>query len=118
MAPHMTEDQLQESIIKTSKRYMKTAAKYCIDYHDVLSAINYAAAKSWKQFTTKPEKFESYEKERNYLHHSFKFAFLNLLRDDKTKKKIDDIKEQLLKNGFYVYTFKGEHKVGPLGMQC
>ena len=103
MAPHMTEDQLQESIIKASKGYMKTAANYCIDYHDVLSTFNYTAAKAWKQFQTKPEMFESYEKERNYLNRAFKFAFLNLIRDDKTKKKKDDIMLQIFKNGFYVY---------------
>lgn len=111
MSPHMTEDQLQESIIKASKGYMKTAASYCIDYHEVLSALNFAAAKSWKQFTAKPDKFESYEKERNYLHHSFKFAFFNLLRDEKTKKRLDEISEKLFKDGYYVHNFRGKQKI-------
>lgn len=103
MAPHMTEDQLTAFVYAATQRYAKNAAKYCIDYDDVLSALNYTAAKAWKQFQTKPEMFESYEKERNYLNRAFKFAFLNLLRDDKTKKKMDYILLQIFKNGFYEY---------------
>lgn len=103
MAPHMTEDQLIAFVYATTQKYAKTAAKCRIDYDDVLSALNYTAAKAWKQFQTKPEMFESYEKEHNYLNRAFKFAFLNLLRDDKIKKKKDDILLQIFKNGFYVY---------------
>lgn len=109
--PKMSQETLQMYINHMTSIYSKKAQNYCIDPDEVLSCMNMAATKAWNIIKKNPVRFDTEDKERNYLHVSFKSAFLNMIRDQVTQRRLDEIADQLFKDGYYIYILFGRECV-------